>query len=347
MKALILAGGNGTRLWPLSTPSVPKQFQALTSDKTMIEEAIERVNFLAPEDIYIALNHEHLNIVEKLAPNIPQENLIIEPALRDTAPCIGLATSIIAHQDPDAIIAVIYADQHISNNENFQKNLEAAAKIAEEGYINIIEVPATEPNTNYGYVRIGEKIDDTNGCEVYSIKHFTEKPDYETAVQFVKSGNYLWNTGIYVFKATKMLDHFQKLQPEIYQKLQLIEDNYGSSKQEDFINRIYPTIEKISIDYAIMERVNPREIRILKANLGWSDVGNWQAIWEMSDKNEHKNFKMGNAELLDCQNAIVHNTEGKKVAVIGLKDIVVINTKDGTLVCNKKDCKRVKEIEKN
>ncbi len=336
MKAVILAGGGGTRLWPLSTKDRPKQFQKLVSDKTMLEETIERLDFLSPEDIYLAINENHLDLTKELCPNIPEKNIIIEPALRDTASCIGLAAAIVEKNHPGEVMAIIYADHLIQNKEEFQNKLQLAAEIAEkENTLNIVEVVATEPNINYGYVKLGTE---TENKDVFNLDSFTEKPDLETAKEFLEAGNYLWNTGIYVWKASVLLEHYKNLQAEAYEKLMTM------MQEPKKIKELYPTLEKISIDYAIMEKVDTNQVRIIKADLDWSDVGTWQAIFNELAKSPTDNITRGQVELIDCEGCIVYADNNKKIALIGKKDMVVIDTAEGELICKKGESKRIKEI---
>jgi mannose-1-phosphate guanylyltransferase len=288
MKAVILAGGGGTRLHPISTPERPKQFIDLVSDVTMLEETIDRLDFLAPEDIYIAINEKHLELTKELTPHIPEKNIIIEPDLRDTASCIGFAAAIIEKRHPGEVMAIIYADHLINNKEEFQEKLKVADELAQtEKSLNIIEVTATTPNTNYGYVKLGPLYKKIDRTEVYKLDSFVEKPDKETAKKFVADGNYLWNTGIYVWKSDILLGHYKDHQPQTYEKLIAIMNSYDTENQNQTIKDHYPTLEKISIDYAIMEKVDPHHVLIIKADLDWTDIGNFDSLYAELEKRGH------------------------------------------------------------
>ncbi len=337
MKVVVLAGGGGTRLWPLSTEEKPKQFQKLVSDKTLLEETLDRLDFLQPEDIYLAINNKHLELVKNLCPRIPQENILIEPALRDTSSCIGYASSIIESRHPDEVMAIIYADHLIKNKNEFKQKLLLAEEIAKkENTINIIEVTAKSPHTGYGYVKLGDLLDKES--QIFALDSFKEKPDQKTAEKFVQSGNYLWNTGLYVWKSSTILEKYRKFQPNTYKKLQEMVEN------PEKVPLLYPTLEKISIDYAIIEKVDTSDVRILKADLGWSDIGNWESIWEELAEGAKDNVVRGNVKILDCEGCLIYADCIEELKVVGLKDMVVVNTPDGYLCCSKKDSVRVKDI---
>ena len=311
----------------------------------MLEETIERLDFLRPEDIFVAINARHLGLVKSICPMIPERNIIIEPELRDTASCIGFAAVVVEKLYPGEVMCVIYADHLIKNKAEFQEKLKVAEKVAlESGTLNIVEVVATEPNTNYGYVEVGKVLENVEGTEVYELKRFVEKPDFETAQKFVMSGDFLWNTGIYVWKTSVLLEKYHEHKPETYSKLMRMAEVYGTPEQEGVVGELYPTLEKISIDYAIMEKVNPSEVRIIKANLGWSDIGNWEAIWQTLNKVEGENVVRGNVDLLNSKGCLVYSDAGKRVITIGMEDTIIVDTPAGLLVARKDQSKKIKDI---
>ncbi len=341
MKAVILAGGGGTRLWPLSTPKLPKQFQKLASDKTMLEETIDRLDFLALSDIYIAINKDHLKLVQKICPKIPKKNIIIEPALRDTASAIGFAATIIEHRHPGEVMITVSADHLIQNKKEYQKMVRKAAQVAErEDTLNIIEVVARGPNTNYGYVRIGKEL----AKSVYELDKFVEKPSLTTAKKYVKSTKYLWNTGIYVWKASVLLGQYKKHQPRTYKKFAQIAALLGTTKENSAIKKIYPTLEKISIDYAIMEKIDPSLVRIIKADLKWADIGSWKTLWEELASSPTANVTRGPIELTDCKGCLIYADNKKTIKAKGLRDTIIVDTPAGKIAINKKTGKEIKSL---
>lgn len=342
MKAIVLAGGGGNRLWPLSTPSRPKQYQKLVSEKFLIEETLDRLDFLPQHDIYISITEDQLELLRESIPNFPTENLIIEPALRDTASCIGLAAAAMEKTFPGCVMGIFYADHLIQNKIEFQNKLRLAEETAKkENTLNIVEVPATEPNVNYGYVELGEE---TETKDVFRFKKFKEKPDLATAKKFQKAGNFLWNTGYYVWKASKILEEFKIHKPDTHEKLMKIGNALGTEESEDVLQEIYPQLEKISIDYAIMENVDPEQVRIIKADFGWSDIGNWDAVWNELQKDNDRNIKRNDVKLLETKNSLIYADGNKPVRVIGAEDLIIVDTKDGLIVAKKDMCKRIKEL---
>ena len=352
MKAVILAGGKGTRLWRLSRQNKPKQFQPLVTDRTMLQDTISRLDFLKPEDIYISTNSEYLKTVREQAKGlIPLKNIIVEPALRDTAACIGLAAVCLAAKDPQEVMAVIYADHLIKNKKEFVKKLKVAEKLAgEENTLNIIEVKAKFPNVNLGYVKIGKMLKMLNGAKIYAFERFTEKPDLSTARKFQKSGKYLWNTGLYVWRIDTLLKQFKKFLPRTYARLTKISKAIGTKNESTALKEHYPLCDKISVDYGIMEKVDPRIVRIIPAELGWSDVGTWESIFEELAANGRDNLVKGNHLGIDSEGLLIYGDGKKTVATIGIKDLVIVDTGDALLVCRKdrsQDVKKLVDMMKN
>ncbi len=347
MKAVILAGGTGSRLWPLSRKSTPKQFQKLTGNKTMLQETIERIGFLKPADIYISTNGEYKDIVIKQSRpyKIPLKNIIVEPALRDTAPCIGLAALYVAKINPNEVMSIIYADHLIQNKTEFVEKLKIAEKIAlKENTLNIIEVKAKFPNVNLGYVKIGKPLKEIGDTEIYSFEGFTEKPTYEKARKFLQSYKYLWNTGYYVWKAGTILNYYKTHQPNTYKHLSAIKKALGTKNESKTIEKHYPLCDKISIDYGIMEKVDPKVVRIIPAELGWSDVGTWESIMEELPRNKKGNLVKAAHLGIDSSNTLIYGNPNKLIATIGVDNLVIVDTKDALLVCRKDRSQDVKKL---
>lgn len=329
MKIVILAGGAGSRLWPMSSKQKPKQFQKLVSDKTMLQETFERVSFVKPEDIYVSTNAEYAHFVREELPTLPAENLILEPSMQDTGPCIGLAAALIAKKDPEAVMAIVYADHLVQDVAEFEAKLKAAEQLAlSENTLNIIEVKAKYPNTNLGYVRIGRMLREENGIEIYEFKAFKEKPDYETAKRFLSSYSYLWNTGYYVWRVSTILEEFAKHLPKTHEQLQAIASGNP-------LETAYPLCDKISIDYGVMEKVDPSRVRIIPADLGWSDIGTFASLHEELARSTKDNVVKGKVFAVESEGCVLYNEGPDQIAAFGLKNMVVVNAAGYTLICSK------------
>lgn len=348
MKTVILAGGTGTRLWPMSRQRKPKQFQELTGNESMLAQTIKRLDFQNPEDIYVSTNAEYQQLVEQqTAGLIPKENIIIEPALRDTAPCIGLIASILAAANPDEIMAVIYADHLIQDKDELRQKLQLAADLARnDNTLNIIEVKAQTPNTQLGYVKVGRQMEERNGISIHQLERFIEKPDLATARQFLKSQSYLWNTGLFVWKVSTILDKYREFQPETWQILRQIAATFGKDNFAQTLTELYPTCTRISIDYGIMEKIPTKEVRIIPADLGWNDIGTWESIWhELNDeKTDNGNVTHGPVISHNTKNSLIYAKGNKPIATIGLEDFIVVDTPDALLVCPRNRSPEIKQL---
>lgn len=313
---------------------------------SMLQDTLARLSFLKKEDIYIATNTEYLPAVRKqIGKKIPIENVIVEPSLRDTTACIGLAAVYIAKKYPDEIMAIVYADHLIKNKKEFIQKLKVAEKLARsENTLNIIAVKAKYPNTKLGYIKIGRMLKHPGEAEIATFEKFIEKPNYKTAVRFLNSYKYLWNTGLYVWKVSTILQKLKKYTPNTWQNLMKIQKAIGTKNQQEAMQKYYPRCDKISIDYGIMEHLEPKEVRVIPAELGWSDVGTWESILEELVKGDKKNFVKGNHIGIDTRGSLIYGNNKKIIATIGIKDLIIVEANDALLICDKKHSHYVKKI---
>lgn len=335
MKAVILAGGGGTRLWPVSRSAMPKQFHALTGGRTLLQQTFDRLSFLKPSDIFVSTSKKYAALVKKQLPKISGANLIIEPETRDTAPCICFAANHLAKIGfKNEVMAIVYADHLIQKPEEFKKALKFTAKhVAQKNVLSVIGVRAKYPNPNLGYIKLGPAVGKKaggNAFKVFALDRFTEKPNEETARKFVESGKYLWNTGLYFWKVSTILQKFKKLAPAVYNAA-VTKKNYAASP-------------KISIDYAVMEKVGKKSVHVVPAEFGWNDIGNWAALHEEMAVHETHNIGFGEQITVDTEGSVVIGSSGKLVVTYGIKNMVVIDTPEALLVMPKEKSSEVKKL---
>ncbi len=337
--AVIMAGGHGTRLWPLSTSQKPKQFQALLGNETMLQTTFKRLNYLPTQNIYVSTNSEYADLVKEQLPELPIENIIIEPSRRDTGPAMAFVTYYLAQKGfGNEVLSIVYADHYIKETEQFQEKLQAAQILtAKTQKISIVQVKAKEPNTNLGYVKLGKSIEDINGHKVYELDRFVEKPNYDAALSYANSLDYLWNTGLYSWHINSFLKLLELNAPEISQQLSSIK-NFTNFQAE------YEQMPKISIDYALMEKLSGSEVLIVPAEFTWSDVGNWQTIHEQLSSPETTNVINGNVHTFDTTNSIIYGQAPQKIVTIGLDSLAIISTPDTILICPKNETDRLKKV---
>lgn len=347
ISVVIMAGGKGERFWPKSRINLPKQFLSLTDDgKSMIQHTVERVKSLVNiENIYVVTNEMYKNLVLKHVPDIPEENIIIEPAAKNTAPCIGLAAIHIAKKDINSKMIILPSDHLIKFNEIFIDTLKTALDVVEKGdNLATIGITPNYPETGYGYINFtkGESFKDSTN--IYEVLRFVEKPNLEKAKEYLTSGQYLWNSGMFVWKASTILKNFKEYLPEIYEGLQKIGKSINTGKYEEVLKKEFLNLPSESIDYGIMEKAN--NIYVIPGNFGWDDVGSWLSLERINKTNQDGNVIKGNVISIKTKNTIIQGSN-KLIATIGLEDIVVVDTDDVTLICHKNNTQEVKEVINN
>lgn len=348
IKSVILCGGTGTRMWPMSRTNSPKQFQKLVGNVSMFRHALDNLLLgFEPEDILVSTGKQYVNQIIKEAPEIPLENFIIEPEMRDTAAAIGYIAVVLSKKFPNSIVNTRWGADHIVKNEKeFVKSLKAAAKVAKEKKVIVnVDTRPTYPNVNLGYIQIGKTIGRVDDYDIFEVVRQIEKPDLEKAKKFMKSWNYLWHTGYAVWNVDFMLSLYKEHAPEIYKSLIKIKDSIGTSKEQEITAQEFAKIPKISVDYLIYEKLKPGQQLDIPADLGWSDIGAWNILKDELSNDNLDNVTKGYTINLDTKDCLVYSNVDKKViATIGLEEMIIVDTKDALLVCPKNRSQDVKKI---
>lgn len=336
-----MAGGRGERFWPKSRKNLPKQFLSLTNDsRTMIQLTVDRIKPLVDiKDVYIATNKNYLPLVKEQLPDIPSENIICEPIGRNTAPCIGLGAAHIAKNNGDALMMVLASDSLIKNDELFVDTLRQALDIAQKDK-NIVTMGITPnyPETGYGYIKFDAQ--KKNG-EAFKVERFVEKPDLEKAKEYLADGSYLWNSGMFVWKASTVLGGIQEFMPDLYAGLQKIQAAVGTADYQNVLESVFPTLPSESIDYGVMEKA--RDIYTLPGDFGWDDVGSWLAVGRIKSLDDTNSAIEGNVVAVNCSDNVIQG--GKKlIAAVGLKNTIVVDTDDAVLICAKESAADIKKL---
>ena len=348
--AVIMCGGSGSRFWPESRKMYPKQFLNTFGEKTMIQLTVDRISkFIPLENIYMMTNKNYVDTIKKQVPQIFEENLIIEPMIKETAACIGYSAVKLLKADPEAVMIVLPSDHYIHDEEMFILTIKQGLAIAgSENCLVTMGIKPARPETAYGYIETGKKIDWSYRIPTYKIKRFTEKPNREKAQEFIDKGTYLWNSGIFIWKASVLLRQYKKFLPEMYQCLRRISDHIGYPGEAETVEEEYDKIDGISIDYGILEKT--WDVYVMESSFVWDDIGNWNALERYLPKDESNNSLKGECKVLDTQNCILYGNK-KLIAAVGVKDLIIVETDDVVLVCSKdrdQDIKLlIKELQKD
>ncbi len=342
--ALIMAGGRGERFWPRSRKNLPKQFLSLTGDgKTMIQLTVERLlPIIAYSDIYIATNKDYKDLVKKQLPDIPEENIICEPVSKNTAPCIGLGAVCIAKKYDDAIMYVLPSDHQIRFNKMFLTTLEDAAMLAEDGKTLVtIGINPEYPETGYGYIKFDPSSTKGRG---YKVERFVEKPSLELAKEYIATEEYLWNSGMFTWKVSSILDNINNFMPDTYDSLMRIQAAIGTEDEENVLKKEFDNIKSESIDYGVMEKA--RDIYVIPGSFGWDDVGSWISLERLQKSDKQGNIISGDVIAVDTKKCIVQGID-KLIATVGIEDMIVVDTKDALLICHREHTGDIKKVIEN
>lgn len=352
IKAIICAGGTGTRLWPVSRKNSPKQFKPFLDNETLLQKTHGRLSaFLKQENIYLCTP---IDLKAEMSTQVPvdEERFILEPLRRDTAPALGLAILKIFLKDPQAIVTNIWADHYIDNQKLYQETFQTAEEFIDKHpeKIFMVGVKPEYPETGYGYIKMGDSFETVGEKEIFNVDAFKEKPTLEVAEDYLKNGKFLWNPAMFFFRADHFLNLFAKHSPEIYSALMKIKEVVGTPDEGRVTHEEFEKLPKISIDYAIFEK--EKELFVMPADLGWTDVGNWRSIYDMLTARQARltgrqgghAVKGGNYVEIDSSNNLIFSETGQMISTIGVHDSLVIVTKDAILICEKSRAQDVKKI---
>jgi len=341
--ALIMAGGAGTRLWPLSREKRPKPALALVdATRSMFQISVERLSPLfSKERIRVVANRELAEMLREHTPDIPAENFIIEPAGRDTAPAVGLGAIHIRHRDPDALVAVLTADHFIADETGFRAALDAACQVAKQGMIVTLGIAPGYPSTGFGYIERGSLSQTINGVDIYDLKRFVEKPNQARAEEFVRDGQHSWNSGMFIWQVRRLMAEFAKHSPALNASLETLAAAIETPEYDPLLAKIWPDLRRVSIDYALMEHID-HGVKVIPVNIGWSDIGNFEALYDiLSEGKDH--VVVGHEPLaLDSKRLLIFSQ--RLVATIGVEDLVIIDTEDVLLICPRDRAQDIKQL---
>ncbi|MBP9670183.1 mannose-1-phosphate guanylyltransferase [Candidatus Woesebacteria bacterium] len=346
-RVVIFAGGVGTRMWPLSRKSTPKQFEKIVGDKSTLQLAIERIQpEIKNENIFISTGEQYRSLVSEQLSDIPKENIIGEPEMRDVAPAVGYLMAILAKSDPWGPVAILWSDHLVNNVESFKSVISTGADYIREHkeVFVFLGQKARFPNQNLGWIEQGEKIEERNGFPVHKFVSWHYRPDLDSAKEYFAGGKHSWNPGYFLVAPQFALDQYKKHAPVMYEKLMLLQESYGQTNHQEVLNKIYPTLEKISFDDAVLTKTEADKAVVLTVDLGWSDIGTWEALKEAIQADPTANITQGNVEAHQTNNSVVYNYTNQLVATVGLEGMVVVVTPDVVMVAPQEKIPEVKNM---
>lgn len=342
MKVVVLAGGVGTRLWPESRQSRPKQLLSLVGERTMLQETVDRVLPLtAPANVFVVTARPYSRAVARQLPDVPAANIIGEPMGRGSGPAIGLAAALL-DGEADDVLAFLPADHHIADPAGFRRALLAAEEVARQSYLVTLGIRPTGPFTGYGYIQQGEELGGHHGLSAYRVARFTEKPDAATARAFVESGQYSWNAGMFVGRARTFLEEIALHLPGLASRLSTIQAVRGTRKERPTLNAVWPGVDVVTIDYGVMEKTS--RAAVIPVVIGWSDVGDWSTLGDVLERDDRGNAVRGQHLGIDTAGCLIRGCGDRLIATIGLTDLVIVDTGDALLICPKSRSQEAKQI---
>jgi mannose-1-phosphate guanylyltransferase len=342
--AVIMAGGIGSRFWPMSRKETPKQFIQVVQENTLIQNTVARLQgVIPPERIFIVTHARYVQQTHEQLPAIPFENILAEPVARNTAPCITYAAHRLHQLDSDATMVVLPADHVIQNVKKFHDVLHRGINAAQRDLALVtIGIHPTYPATGYGYVQYeGAGDHETDDVQAYPVKTFAEKPDLATAERFMDSGDFLWNSGMFIWRTESILSAIKEYIPDVYDAFEAIENQFGTENDEKEVAKAYAICPSISVDYGVMER--SKNVFVIPGDFDWNDVGDWKAVYDLHEKNSSGNVILGNAIAQDARNCMIH-ANNRLIVVVGMDDTIVVDTEDATLICHQERTQQVKNV---
>jgi len=344
--AVVMAGGSGSRLWPLSRRSRPKQSLSIVGNRSMFQHAVDRLEGLFPyERIFVVTVADQVDLLREAYPEIPAQNYIIEPLPRGTASVVGLGAVAIQAFDPQATMGVLTADHLIANEVHLRDLLKSAYEVAQENFLVTLGITPSYPATGYGYIQKGESVGQYQNLDVFRVARFKEKPNQAQAEKWVSDGNHVWNSGMFTWRIDAVMKEIERQMPDLHEKLSTVGEYWGTDERTDTLEAVWPTIHPETVDYGIME--NARKVAVIPSHdLGWDDIGSWESLFNILESDESGNIAMrGEHALFDTQGTLIcEDSADRMIVTVGVEDLIVIDSGNAVLVCDRKQAQRVRDI---